>query len=194
MLKPLRFVLRLLLMIAVALAIGFGLSIYLLTDGRSLTALKIGPWSAWPDSGSSSPDPYTRAVLARTGPLQLGQSEGLEFIATTDNEGRPLERTCNYRIEGRTPTATFWTLRATDAQWTNIARSGTPEAFHSARISRVADGTTRLNVGPLLAPYNWLEIEGAGPFQLVLELYDTAVLTGFGSSDANLPDITLEAC
>src|SRR3990170_4069258 len=101
-------------MIAVALGIGFGLSWYALSDGRLFGALQVGPWAAWPEAGAPAPDPYTKAHLSRTGALQLGQSEGLQFIASTDSDGRPLLRNCRYRIDGATPVATFWTLVALD--------------------------------------------------------------------------------
>ena len=54
-------------MVAIALGLGFGLSWYALTDGRYFGAAQIGPWAAWPRAGLPSPDPYTRAYLARTG-------------------------------------------------------------------------------------------------------------------------------
>ena len=70
-----RFLINLLLMLVVALAIGFGLSWYALTDGRLFGAAQLGPWIAWPRAGSPAPDPYTRAYLARSGALQLGQGQ-----------------------------------------------------------------------------------------------------------------------
>jgi len=47
----LRFLGNLLLMLAVALAVGFGLSWYALNDGRLFGAAQIGPWTAWPRAG-----------------------------------------------------------------------------------------------------------------------------------------------
>ncbi len=94
-------------MLAVALLVGFGLSWYALTDGRLFGAYQSGPWVAWPQAGSPDPDPYSRAFLSRNGALQLGQSEGLQFVATTDSDGRTLDRICAYRIDGTTPLATF---------------------------------------------------------------------------------------
>src|SRR4051812_26524999 len=84
--KPLRFLINLCLMLAVALALGFALSYYSLTDGRLVGAAQFGPWSAWPRAGSPTPDPYTKAYLARTGALQLGQAEGVQLVATADSD------------------------------------------------------------------------------------------------------------
>jgi hypothetical protein len=190
----LRFVLHLLGAMAVALAVGFGLSWYALTDGRLFGALQVGPWTAWTQVGSPNPDPYTRAHLARAGALQLGLSEGLQFVATTDDSGQRLDRACRYRIDGTTPVAAFWTLQPTALDGAAIARDGGPLAFRSSRIARKPDGSLLLYVSRSLAPQNWLEITGDGPFSLVLTFYDTSVFAGLGTSVQSLPAITREAC
>ena len=181
-------------MLAVALAIGFGLSYYALSDGRLVGAAQLGPWTAWPRAGSPSPDPYTRAYLARNGALQLGQGEGVQFVATTDSDNQPLNRNCRYRIDGSTPQATFWTLVPTAPDGSTIARPDGPPGFQSARIARASDGSVQLYVSKTLAPLNWLEISGDGPFWLVLSLYDTTVFSGVGSNDTTLPAIIRDAC
>jgi hypothetical protein len=190
----LRFVLHLLGSIAVALAVGFGLSYYALTDGRFFGALQVGPWAAWAQVGASNPDPYTRAHLARVGALQLGLSEGLQFVAVADSDGRRLDRACRYRIEGTTPIAAFWTLQPTAPDGVSIAREGGPLAFRSSRIARATDGSLVLYVSRTLAPRNWLEITGDGPFSLVLTFYDTSIFAGIGSGVEALPAIVREAC
>lgn len=189
-----RFVFHLLGAMAVALGIGFGLSYYALTDGRLFGALQVGPWSAWPQVGSSSPDPYTRAYLARTGALQLGQSEGLQFVATTDSAGQRLDRACRYRISGTTPVASFWTLAPVSPEGVSVAREGGPLAFRSSNIARDNEGVIILYVSPTLAPRNWLETGGTGPMVLLLTFYDTSIFAGIGSGVDTLPAITREAC
>ncbi len=187
-----RFVLRLLMMIAVALAVGFGLSYYALTDGRLFGAAHIGPWTAWPDIGSPAPNPYTRGHITREAALQLGRSEGLSFVATTDSDGAPLDRSCSYRLDGHVPVSTFWTLSAIDAGWANIAAQGTDAAIRSSEVVRV-EGALLIHVGTRLKPMNWLELDGSGPFSLVMTLYDTTALLGFTSADT-MPSITSEGC
>ena len=182
-------------MLAVALLVGFGLSWYALSDGRMFGAIQIGPWQAWKDVGAPSPDPYTRAFIARSGALELGASEGIQFVATTDSDNRRLDRACRYRIDGRTPSARFWTLVPVSPEdGAPITRPGAPTYFHSARLSRAGDGSAALYVSKTLAPQNWLEIAGDGPFNLVLSLYDTSSLSGVGSEVAALPAIIREAC
>lgn len=188
-----RFVLYLLTMIAVALGVGFGLSYYALTDGRLFGVAQVGPWAAWPDVGAPAPNPYTRGHLAREASLQLGQAEGLQFTATVDSDGEPLTRDCSYRIEGRTPLATFWTLVALDDDGLNITPPDGQLVMRSGDIARANDGAIMINVGTRLMPWTWLELTGEGPFSLVLTLYDTAVFSGF-SSDASMPAIIRGDC
>ncbi|MBI4923884.1 MAG: DUF1214 domain-containing protein [Devosia nanyangense] len=189
-----RFLLNLLLMLAVALALGFGLSWYALSDGRLFGAYQSGPWVAWPRAGSPAPDPYSRAFLTRNGALQLGQAEGLQFVAGADSDGRKLDRACRYRIDGTTPVSTFWTLVPTTPDGAGIARPDGPPGFHSARLSRADDGSMQLYVSRTLSPLNWLEITGDGPFQLVLTLYDTTALSGTATGQFSLPAIIRESC
>lgn len=189
-----RFVANLLAMIAVALAVGFGLSWYALTDGRFFGAIEVGPWAAWRDAGSPTPDPYTRAFVARNGALQLGASEGLQFVASTDSAGQRLDRSCRYRIAGTTPVATFWTLVPMAPDGTPIAVPAGRAALNSRHVVRRSDGSLVLYVGPLLSPYNWLEIGGSGPFSMALTLYDTSSFTSVGPTEATLPTIIREGC
>lgn len=190
-----RFILNLALMIGVALSFGFGLSWYALTDGRLFGTITIGPWLAWRDVGLPRPDPYTRAYIVRSGALELGASEGLQFTAATDSDNRRLDRACTYRIDGTTPPARFWTLTAIDADTGRLVTrpDGVPN-MESARIARVEDGSTVIRVGTRLSAGNWLELEGEGAFALVLTLYDASSLSGVGTAATTLPAIIREGC
>jgi hypothetical protein len=190
----LRLVIHLALMVVIALGLGFGLSWYALSDGRLFGTIDVGPWTAWRNVGLPSPDPYTRAYIARTGALELGNSEGLRFVAVKDSSGLTLDRACTYRIAGRMPPARFWTLVPEALDGGPITRPDAPDNFRSTRIVRSPDGTAQLFVGKALSPYNWLEITGEGPFQLVLTLYDAQNLGGAGSDIATLPTIARGAC
>lgn len=190
-----RFLVNLLLMLVVALGVGFGLSWYALSDGRLFGALQSGPWTTWTRAGSPEPDPYTRAFNTRNAALQLGLAEGIQLVATSDSDGRRLERACRYRIDGRTPTSTFWTLIPVDERYASVARPDGPPGFQSNRIARANDGSMQLYFSKGLSPLNWIELTGDGPFSLVLTLYDTVIFSGVGASEATaLPSIIRETC
>lgn len=190
-----RFLVHLLLLLVVALGVGFGLSWYALSDGRLFGASQYGPWVTWTRAGAPEPDPYTRAFITRNAALQLGQAEGLTLVASTDSDGRRLDRACRYRVDGSTPTSTFWTLIPVDEHDAGIARPDGPPGFHSGRISRANDGSMQLYFSKTLAPLNWIELTGDGPFSLVLTLYDTVIFSSVGSTEtATLPSIIRESC
>lgn len=189
-----RFVLRLLLTIAVALGIGFGLSAFALNDGRFFGGNAIGPWVSWPDAGTPQPNPYTRAHLTREAALPMGRAEGLQFIATNDSEGRPLDRACTYRLIGHVPVSNFWTLVAVDENWINLAAPDSEPALRSSEIVRDNNGALNIAVGTALAAGNWLEITGEGPFTLALSLYDTTAFSGLGAGNDTMPVILRRGC
>jgi hypothetical protein len=191
----LRFLLNLLLMLVIALGVGFGLSWYAINDGRFFGAIQTGAWVSWTRAGSPEPDPYTRAFITRNATLQLGLAEGIELVATHDSDARRLDRNCRYRVDGHTPTSTFWTLLAVDETNGSIARADGPPGFHSNRISRANDGSMQLYFGKALSALNWIELTGDGPFKLVLTLYDTVIFSGVGASETTtLPSIIRESC
>ena len=180
---------------AIAISVGFGASYYALTDGRMFAAVRVGPWAAWPDIGQPMPDPYTRAFLARTGHWQLGNAEGIQFSASTDDGGQPLSRSCSYRISGFVPGASFWTLEATDMAGTNIAQSAELMVLHSERIARSGDGAIVASVGSQLSSGNWLPITPTGgPFQLQLTLYDALIFSGGSTAIEEMPSIERISC
>lgn len=182
-------------MVSIALAIGFGLSWYALTDGKLFGTVEVGPWTAWRDVGRPSPDPYTRAFIVRSGGLELGAGEGMQFVAMNDDQGRRLTRACSYQIVGRTPTARFWTLVAVEPEsGALVSRADGPPAVVSSRIARTADGGIVVNVGTTVRPLNWYELAGDGPFDLMLTLYDAASPSGATPEGFVLPTIRRERC
>ena len=189
-----RFVLLLLTAIATALVTGFGLSYYALSDGRLFGAAQLGPWISWPDLGSASPNPYSRGHLTREAALQLGRAEGLQFIATADSSGNALDLSCTYTLAGHVPVSSFWTLVALNPAGINLAAPGTDLALRSSEIARDNSGAMTIHVGTRLAPGNWLELSGTGPFTLELILYDTTAFSGFGSDNDTMPAITRGVC
>ena len=60
------------------------------TTDRSSARSRSGAWTAWPHAGSPDADPYSIAMLARTGEVPLGAGEGIAFTAEIDSDGAPL--------------------------------------------------------------------------------------------------------
>ncbi len=184
-----------LLALVIAIGLGGGSVWYTLDAQSGGGAIRIGPWTAFPDIGTLDADPYSQARVARQGALTLGRAEGLSFIAEADSAGEGLRRECSYTVEGGFPTARFWTLHVADLTLDPIA-SGRPHqaALHSYEILRQPDNSAVITVAAQAAAGNWLPVNGTGPLRFVLNFYDTPIAASTGLSDVKLPAIAKVGC
>ncbi|MBZ9674799.1 DUF1214 domain-containing protein [Mesorhizobium sp. ES1-1] len=184
-----------LLTLVIAIGGGGGSVWYALKVQDGVGAIRIGQWTAFPDIGTSSADPYSKARVAREGVLALGRAEGLSFVAERDEGGAELRRECTYRIEGGFPTARFWTLYAAD-QSLGVVETGKPRlaALQSYGVVRQADNTVVISASRHPMPGNWLLTDGAGRMYFVLTFYDTPIASSTGLSDVSLPSIIKAGC
>lgn len=189
-----RFLIDLAIAIVVATTIGFATAWYAVDRGYVFGKITIGSWTAWPSVGSPSADPYSVAMLARTGEVPLGAGEGIAFTAEADGAGRPLSGACTYRIEGQTPAARLWTLTAYDEAGRLMANAARRPGFHSREVVRRPDGSFAIVVATIVKAGNWLPISRADRFKLVLRLYDTPVTTGNQIANVAMPAIVAEGC
>ncbi|MFC3075833.1 DUF1214 domain-containing protein [Shinella pollutisoli] len=192
---------RIPLVIALALAIAFGLgvvgSVWALRATVGFGAIALGPWTAFPAAQTIDADPYAKAHRARDGRLLFGGAEGLAFTAATDSDGRNLVRQCRYRIEGITPPARLWTLHAADREGNALAagRPDLPEGLNAWSVLRRPDGSFVIDIASGAAPGNWLAIpEGRGAFLLVMTLLDTPTAGSSGVIDLAMPGIVRLGC
>src|SRR4051812_24851304 len=98
--------------ILVATTLGFASAWYAIDHGPLFGAVRVGSWTAHPNAGGESADPYSVATLPRTGEVPLGAGEGIAFTAEKDDAGELLGGACRYRVAGQTPAARLWTLTA----------------------------------------------------------------------------------
>lgn len=180
--------------LVIAIAIGAASAWYTLDRGRLFNSLSLGEWTAWPESGSPDADPYSGAMLARSGEVPLGAAEGLAFSADTDSAGAPLSGRCNYVIVGQTPLARLWTLTAYDSQGRLMGDAGQRTSFHSREILRRPDGRFEIRAASQVQPGNWLPITRDERFRIVLRLYDTPLATGNQLGELVMPQILRESC
>ena len=184
-----------LLSLAIAIGLGGGSVWYALNAQDGVGAIRIGQWTAFPEIGTQTADPYSKARVAREGVLALGRAEGLTFVAERDETGEPLKRQCAYTIEGSYPTARFWTLYAAD-QSLGVIGTGKarPAALQSYEVLRQPDNAVAISVGDRPAPGNWLLTSGFGRMYFVLTFYDTPIASSTGLSDVTLPRILKAGC
>jgi hypothetical protein len=161
--------------LAVAAAVGLGMTQLALTRGTAFGAMTIGAWTAWPKTGTNDIDPYARASIARTGELPVASGDGVAFFATGDETGRPFDGRCLIALSGSTPAARFWTVTLYDPDGRLVPNPAGRFGFTSQEIVRHTDGTFEIVVGPRARPGNWLPTGGIERYMLVLRLYDTPV-------------------
>jgi hypothetical protein len=189
-----RFLFDLAVALVVAVAVGVSSAWFTIDRGRLFGAISVGGWTAWPQEGSTDADPYSLAMLARTGELPLGAGEGLSFAADRDADGAPLTGRCAYAVAGQTPPARMWTLTAYDSVGRLMVNVARRPGFHSREIVREADGSFVIAVGASVSPGNWLPIAPVDRFGLVLRLYDTPLTTGSQIADLVMPTIRAVDC
>jgi hypothetical protein len=189
-----RFAIDLAVAVVIAAVIGVASAWFMVEQGRVFGAVRVGVWTAWPQEGSPQADPYSVAMLARTGEVPLGAGEGLSFTATTDGEGKALAGQCTYTVSGETPAARLWTLTAYDGSGRLMANVAHRSGFHSREIVRRADGSFVVIVSPTVQPGNWLPTAPVESIKLVLRLYDTPLTTGNQIADLTMPVISRVSC
>ena len=184
-----------LIALAIATGVGLGLTWTTSTRGLSFDVLKIGPWTAWPKTGTADIDPYARASVARSGELPIGSGDGVAFIARNDDKGRLLDGRCDVTVSGITPAARFWTLTLYDPQGQLVSNSLQRFGFTSQEIVRGADGGFEIRIAARSRAGNWLPTGGIDRYLLMLRLYDTPVgVSTRSQKDAPMPTITTVGC
>ena len=189
-----RLLIDLALAVVVAVAVGVSSAWYAIDRGHIFGAVVAGGWTAWPEEGGESPDPYELAMLTRTGEVPLGNGEGLRFVADRDASGAALSGRCTYQIAGQTPVARLWTLTATDEAGRLMVNVAHRAGFHSREILRRADGSFVITASPSASSGNWLPVAPVARIKFVLRLYDTPLTTGSQIASLIMPTIRAVGC
>jgi hypothetical protein len=185
---------RILLVGVAGLALGLWATAFSLTHLSPFDRVRLSAWRIEPHAGSPESDPYTRARIARSGEIPLAVGEGLTLIARKDDEGRPLDGRCVYRIGPRAPAARYWTLNLYDPEGVPIANPAERYGFRSSEILR-AGGEFAITAAADAHPGNWLPIGARGPFALVLSLYDSPLGATAGAIEpSTVPRVTRLSC
>ena len=178
-----------------AAVIGLGSTWLALNEGLSFGGLHIGAWTARPKSGTADIDPYSRALIERSGALPVGLGDGVDFIARTDDAKVVLDGRCNVVIAGTTPQARFFTLTLYDLAGKLVSNALNRSGFTSQELIRNGDGSFQVSIGPWARPGNWLPTGGIDHYMMILRLYDTPVgVQTREGRETPMPSVTTGRC
>ncbi|SER20267.1 hypothetical protein SAMN05216548_11319 [Faunimonas pinastri] len=178
-----------------SLFLGLGSAWLTVRSPTPIDAISIGPWQAWPRSGTDEADPYSEARAARTGEVPLGPGEGLSLLARTDSSGQPIDGACTYRVHGTTPPARLWTMTVENEN--GSPADGSSDLVHSIgsdAILRASDGSFSIALSSAPQSGNWLSTSGTGRIRLVFRLYDTTARVVTALTTLVMPDVERVHC
>lgn len=183
------------LTVIAALALSSAATLVSLQDGPGFGAVRLGAWTSWPQVGDSDIDPYARASLAVDGALPLGSREGLAFVATTDDDGAPLDARCDYHIFGEAPAARFWTLSVYDVDGHPRPNGAHRFGLASGSLLRGSDGDFAIEAARQARPGNWLPLGEKSRFILILRAYQARTsAVGNAYEGLSVPSIVRSEC
>ncbi len=189
------FFVKALLLCVLALGLGLFASAYALSRLSPFDSVQLGPWELEAHAGSMDADPYTLARLARSGEVPLALGEGLQLLARVDDEGRPLDARCVYKVGPRVPAARYWTLSLIDLHGWPVDNLARRYGFRSSEILRAGNGDFTITVAADVQPGNWLPIGAPGRFALALRLYDSPLSATAGAIDkSTAPHVVRIGC
>lgn len=147
--------------------------------------------------GAASASGVERAKVAIAGPLGLSSEEAVYFIAVTDNQGRPLSSTCDYRVTGKPVDTRWWSLTLYDSQTQHyVPNAINRSSWNSVAIPRADNGDWEIAISPIPKDETWLPSQtGEGrPFELNLRVYNPSDATRAKLPNIDLPDVERTSC
>jgi hypothetical protein len=153
-----------------------------------------GPWRGTALVGRVPRNPWERVATATRGLVGLPRSETVYLEASADEDGRPFEAACAYRIAGPALPARWWSLTPYDASWDLISN---PDGVHSVGSHNATlDASGRFSLlmrasasGPAELPLD----DEPGTF-VVLRLYHPEPFVSERLGEIEWPRIAREDC
>jgi hypothetical protein len=186
--------LRYLLCGALGLILGAGAALYSVRAGAFGSSAKIGPWTTGGDIGTTRASAYTRATVALHGLLALPAREARYYSADKDDDGRPLDGRCRYRIAGGDAGGAWFSLTLYDPDGYLVANKAGIYSAGSAAMSPAERGAWTILAAPQPQPGRWLPTAGLERFNLTLRVYLPADGGRANLSRERLPRIDKLGC
>ena len=162
---------RYLLSAVAGIAAGTGAAIWTVRSGGFGSQAQIGPWRTGTDFGTKEAGAYTRAVVARNGLLALPAREARYYTAAEDDEGRPLDGRCRYRISGGEGGGAWWSLTLYGSDNFLVPNAASIWSVGSAAMAPAERKAWTILAAPDRQPGRWLPTGGVERFDLTLRVY-----------------------
>jgi hypothetical protein len=175
-------VLRYLICGFAGLVLGTGAAIWSVRSGAFGSSARIGAWTTGGDIGTADASAWTRASVALHGLLALPAREARYYSADEDDEGRPLDGRCRYRIAGGDAGGAWFSLTLYDKAGYLVANPARIYSAGSAAMSPAERGAWTVLAAPDPQPGRWLPTGRLERFNLTLRVYLPA-----DGGRANLP-------
>lgn len=188
--------LKILGVIVFAVVVGAGSAWWAILGSVKVSGVQNGAWHTSTAIGSTASGPYMRAQIALTGLLALNKSEAIYFLASEDDEGRPLTGACDYEVTGRNFAARWWSITAYGSDHYLIPNDANLYSYNVASLGiRFAPiSKWRINVSAQEQASNWLPVATDDAFSLTLRLYNPSAQIVTDPAAVGLPAIKRLSC
>lgn len=162
-------------MVGCALVLGGGSAWYVINHlPEELYDISNGPWVTSEHFGNQEADPYTRAVVARKGLFALKKEETIYYTAEADDNGDPLSAEHDYRIEGISPAARWWSITVYGPDHYLIPNERRIFSYHMENVGADEQGRFTIHLSPDPKEHNWLPSGESGRLSVTMRLYNPA--------------------
>lgn len=153
------------------LALGAGGAFWSVRSGAFGSSARIGPWTTGGDIGTARASAWTRASVAVHGLLALPAREARYYSADEDDDGRPLDGRCRYRITGGEAGGAWFSLTLYDKAGYLVANPAGVYSVGSAAMTPAERRSWIVAAAPGRQPGRWLPTGGLDRFNLTLRVY-----------------------
>jgi len=187
-----RLVLNILAVLILGTALGLAAT-WLVVSRLGFGSVSDGPWRTSLLVGSAQSGPYLRANVARHGLLALARGETMYYTADHDSGGEWLDGNCIYRIEGREPSARWWSITAYGPDDYLMKNKYNMWSISGETVQLRSDSTFAITASKHRAPTNWIPVT-QGRFSLTLRLYNPGAGVVDDPANAMVPKIRRVVC
>ena len=190
--KPVKILIAILIALVLGTAIGVGSAVYAYDAVTGARSISNGPWQTNLAFGSVQAGPYVRTATAVHGLLALNESETIYYSAYTDDNRQPLSSEFDYRIEGKTPDARWWSITIYGSDDFLIANQMNRYSCNANNVTCDSSGKFTVYISKTQKPGSWVPLGDQKKFFVTLRLYNPGQTIRNSPGAVELPRIIRE--